>query len=244
MDLSELKQMQDELLQSKHYSTIGETAAMVGHDLRNPVQVIIGATYTLKTLSETLDEEGKMMTQVIEENIRRPDKIITNLVEYSCEPYLDLSTTNPKGIIEASLAQLRIPENIHVDIQASTTPTIEVDIEKIRRACTNIVRNAIDAMPNGDKLTITTRQCNDVIELCFTDTGSGISEKILPKIWNPLFTTKAQGMGYGLAIAKRFVEKRGGTVSVKTKLGTGSTFTISLPTKPTRLQNPRPLTDQ
>jgi signal transduction histidine kinase len=84
-------------------------------------------------------------------------------------------------------------------------------------------------MPNGGKLAIATSDAKDLVEIAFTDTGIGISEEIMDKIFVPLFTTKAKGIGMGLAICKKIVEEHGGTISVKSKIGEGTTFTIKLP---------------
>jgi signal transduction histidine kinase len=98
--------------------------------------------------------------------------------------------------------------------------------------------NAMDAMPGGGKLTITTRKWNDNIVFTFTDTGKGIPEEIIEKIWVPLFTTKAKGMGLGLAICRRMVEAHGGSISVKSKVGKGTTFTIMIPLKQAKSSEP------
>jgi signal transduction histidine kinase len=231
LDITERKLMEANLLKSKHLAAVGETAAMVGHDLRNPLQGIKGAIYILKTMEDGLSEEGKGMLQMIEDGIQRSNKIIIDLLEYSRELYLEPSPSNAKSLIEQSLASVKIPENIRLVNQTKDQPFIEVDVEKIQRVCVNIMKNAVDAMPNGGTLTVTSRECDDKIELVFADTGEGIRDEILAKIWSPLFTTKAKGMGYGLAIVKRFVEAHGGTVHVQTKLNEGSAFTVSLPIK-------------
>jgi PAS domain S-box-containing protein len=209
--------------------TIVETAAMVGHDLRNPLQGIMGAAYALKTHEGNLSEKGKEMLHVIEDAIERSDKIINDLLAYSRELQLDLSTSNAKSLIDQSLASMKIPKNINIVNHAKEQPTVEVDVEKMKRVCLNLMKNAVDAMPNGGTLTITNTESDGNLRVSFADTGEGISEEILAKIWSPLFTTKARGMGYGLAIVKRFMEAHGGSVSVETNPGKGSTFTIRIP---------------
>ena len=229
VDITERKLMEENLLKSKHLATIGETAALVGHDLRNPLQGIMGASYVLRTLEGNLSESGKEMLQVIEDAIKRSDKIINDLLEYSRELNLDLSTSNAKSIIDQTLASMQIPEGIYIINDAKEEPTVEVDVEKMKRVCLNIMTNAVDAMPNGGTLTITNTESDGNLLVRFADTGEGIGEEILAKMWIPLFTTKAKGMGYGLAIVKRFMEVHGGSVSVESNPGKGSTFTIKLP---------------
>jgi signal transduction histidine kinase len=107
-----------------------------------------------------------------------------------------------------------------------------VDLTKIKRVLINLIKNAIEAMPNVGKLTLYGKKVGDLFEISVADTGPGISDEVLPKLFTPLFTTKAQGMGFGLAICKRIVEAHGGTITVKTATGEGTTFKIALPIEP------------
>ena len=229
VDVTERKRMEEDLLRSRHMAAVGETAAMVGHDLRNPLQGIMGAAYLLKTCEDHLGEQGKKMLHLIEDAIQRSDKIINDLLEYSREIQLDLSASNAKSLIGQSLASIKTPENINVVNHTKEQPTVEVDVEKMKRVCLNLMKNAFDAMPKGGTLTITNTESDGNLQVSFADTGVGIRPEILEKIWSPLFTTKAMGMGYGLPIVKRFTEAHGGSVSVETNPGKGSTFTIRIP---------------
>ncbi len=229
VDITERKLMEEKLLRSRRLATIGETAALVGHDLRNPLQGIIGAAYILKTHEKNLSEDGKEMVQVIEDAIKRSDKIVNDLLEYSRELHLDLSPSNATSLVDQTLASMKIPKNINVINQTKEEPTVEVDVEKMKRVCLNIMTNAVDAMPNGGTLTIANMESDGNLLVSFADTGEGIRDEVLAKIWSPLFTTKPKGMGYGLAIVKRLMEAHGGTVSVETNPGKGSTFTIIIP---------------
>jgi signal transduction histidine kinase len=100
------------------------------------------------------------------------------------------------------------------------------------RVFTNLTRNAIDAMPNGGTITIRSKRDGNTVVFSFSDTGQGMSRETLAKIWSPLFTTKAKGMGFGLPICKRFVEGHGGKISVESQADKGSTFTVVLPIEP------------
>jgi signal transduction histidine kinase len=102
----------------------------------------------------------------------------------------------------------------------------------MKRTFINLIRNAVEAMPNGGTLTIKSRKIRDKITFAFSDTGVGMSEEVLKRLWNPLFTTKAKGMGLGLAICKRFVEAHGGSIAVESTLGKGTTFTVKIPIEP------------
>ena len=229
----ELKKTQERLLKSERLAVIGELAAMVGHDLRNPLTGIAGATYYLRTRLETaLDERSEGMLKAIEECIQRSNKIINDLLEYSKEMKLELSETDPRTILGQTLSSLKVPENILLVDRTHIKPRTNVDEEKMRRVFSNIIMNACDAMPNGGTLTVKSRKMKENVDISFSDTGAGMSNDILTNLWSPLFTTKAKGMGFGLPIAKRILEAHGGTISVESSHNEGSTFTIILPIKP------------
>jgi PAS domain S-box-containing protein len=231
-DVTEWKRMEAELVKSQRFAAIGETAAMVGHDLRNPLQGIAGAVYYLATKERPkLSKEGRKMLQLIEEGIGRSDKIINDLLEYSRELRLELSETNVKSIAQDALARVKVPKGIHVVNSAKNQPPMKLDVEKMRRVFLNLTLNAVDAMPKGGTLTIASTRSGDNVHVTFKDTGEGMTTETLAKLWSPLFTTKAKGMGFGMAIAKRLVEAHGGSINVESKLGNGSTFVVTLPIK-------------
>jgi PAS domain S-box-containing protein len=231
-DVTEQKRMEEAFLKSERLAAIGELAAMVGHDLRNPLTGITGAAYYLRTKEGSrLSKKGKEMLQLIEEDIQCSDKIINDLLEYSRELRLELSETNVKSITEDALTKVRIPKGIRVVNSTRKQPTMELDVHKMSRVFLNLVRNAVDAMPKGGTVTITSARSGDNVRVTFRDTGEGMTEEALVKISTPLFTTKAKGIGLGIPIAKRFVEAHGGSINVKSKLGKGSTFTVTLPIK-------------
>jgi len=230
----ELKEAQEQLLKAERLAAIGEVAAMVGHDMRNPLTGIAGATYYLKTkLGSEMDDKTREMLELIEKDIEHSNNIITDLLEYSKEIRLEIAETNPKSIMKEALSLVEVPENIQVLDLTRSKPKIKVDFDKMKRVFVNIIKNAVDAMPEGGILTITSKELIGNLEIAFTDTGIGIPKSIMEKIWTPLFTTKAKGMGLGLSVCKRFVEAHGGSISVESTVGKGTTFTVTIPVKPT-----------
>ena len=122
-----------------------------------------------------------------------------------------------------------MPKNVQlIDLTKSTT-AIKIDVDKIKRIFINLIKNAIEAMPDGGKLTVTSEKKNGIVEIAFADMGTGISEENLKKLFGPLFTTKAKGMGLGLAICKRIIEAHGGKIAVESTIDKGTTFTITIP---------------
>jgi signal transduction histidine kinase len=172
------------------------------------------------------------MFGIIEKSIEHSNDIIGDLLDYSREILLDLAENSPKSIVEESLLLVRVPESIRVSDASQGKPRMMADLEKMKRVCVNIIRNAIDAMPEGGELTITSRELDGNSEIVFADTGVGMPKEVLEKLWTPFFTTKARGMGLGLLICKRIVEAHGGEISVKSIVGKGTTFTVKLPIKP------------
>jgi len=232
-DLTEQNEIQERLQKAERMAVIGETVAMVGHDLRNPLQGISGAAYLLRQkFGSTADPETLEMLRLIEMGVGRADNIVKELLDYSREIRLELTETNAKTITEAALLQVRIPENVTVRDLTYDKPRLLIDAAKIERVFVNLVGNAIDAMSKGGELTITCAEAGEILEVQFSDSGEGIRDDVMRNLWKPLNTTKSKGMGLGLAICKRIVEAHGGSIEVKSILGKGSTFTIRLPIKP------------
>jgi PAS domain S-box-containing protein len=230
IDITERKLLEEALLKSQRMAAIGELAAMVGHDLRNPLTGITGATYYLnKKLGPKTNKKEREMLQLIEQEIGHADKIINDLLEYSKEIRLELTQTGAKSITEDALKSVKIPNKIRVLNSTKQTPRIELDAKQMRRVLVNLIRNAVDAMPSGGTLRITSRESNDNLELIIADTGEGMTSETLERLWSPLYTTKSKGIGLGLPTVKRLVEAHGGSITVETKPSKGSTFTVTLP---------------
>jgi len=229
----QLKKSQEDLLKAQRLAVIGELAGMVGHDLRNPLTSIAGATYYAKKhLTDKIDGKIREMLELIEKNIAYSNKIINDLLDYSREITLDLRETSPKKLVMEVLCSVNVPKKIKLVDLTKDEPKIKVDIDKLKRVLMNIIKNAIDAMPKGGTLTIKSKKQKDSLEIAITDTGVGMSKETLEKLWTPLFTTKAKGMGFGLPICKRFIEAHGGTICAKSTMGKGSTFTVTIPIEP------------
>ena len=231
----QLQEAQSKLVKSERLAAIGELAAMVGHDLRNPLTGITGATYYLKNKHKPeLGAKAKEMLEIIENSIIYSNKIVDDLLEYSRDLKLELTKTTPKKLLKTALSLTEVPKGIRVVDATEGKPTIKVDAEKLRRVFVNIIRNAFDAMPDDGILTIKSRNVKGKLEISFKDTGTGMSKETLSKLKGgvPLFTTKAKGMGFGVPICKRVVEAHGGELLVESKVGKGTTVTITVPVKP------------
>jgi sensor domain CHASE-containing protein len=217
---------------SQRLAAIEELAGMVGHDLRNPLTGILGAEYYVKTKYESkMDAKGREMLKIIEDNVAYSDKIVSDLLDYSRKIQLEYVDTTPKLLAKEALSLVDIPKNIEVVDLTENATEIAVDVEKMKRVFVNLIKNAVDAMPDGGSLIMKSIEVNDGVKFTFSDTGSGMSKETLSKICSPLFTTKAKGMGFGLSISKRLVEAHGGSLSFESIIGRGTTATVFIPTK-------------
>ena len=218
------------LKEAERFVAIGQLAAMVGHDLRNPLMGIASAEYYLRTTLESkLDEKQRKMLKIIEENVSYSDKIIKDLQDYSKEIRLELTSTDPKTLLIESLSVVNVPESIQILDRTRRQPAIQVDVPKMKRVFSNIIRNAIEAMPNGGRLDVGMNEMENTIEFTFADTGMGMPKHVLREIGKPLFTTKARGMGFGLAICYRMIETHGGKMCIESIVNKGTTVKVVLP---------------
>jgi PAS domain S-box-containing protein len=227
-----LKESQEQLLKSKQLAAVGQAATMVGHDLRNPLQAIEnGVFYIENDLSNhQLSEKAKETFERIQHSIEYADNIVNNLQSFTAQRKPMLLETPLGTIIEDFLLIFKKSDNIEVIIESEELPKIVVDKEMIERVFVNLANNGLHAMKNtGGTLKISVKTTKELVKVSFTDTGVGIPKDNLKKIFTPFFTTKAQGMGLGLAICKRIVEKHEGSIAVESKIGEGSTFTVILP---------------
>jgi len=217
---------------SQRLAAIEELAGMVGHDLRNPLAGINGAVYYLRTKYESkMDAKGKEMLKIIEDDIAYSDKIVNDLLEYSRRIKLEYVDTTAKALIKESLSIMNIPKNIELNDLTKDETELTVDADKMKRVVVNLIKNAVEAMPQGGSLTIRSMKIGNGVKLILSDTGNGMARETLNKIGSPLFTTKAKGMGFGLSISKRLIEAHGGSISFDSVPGKGTTVTILIPTR-------------
>ena len=215
-------------------AAIGETAGMVGHDIRNPLQAIIGDVYFRDRIGFDFQSEEKKCAleslEEIEKNIDYINKIVSDLQDYAKTINPVTQETNLEALCKELLRGKDVPKNIKASCNVeNTAKTIMVDSTLLKRILGNLVSNAVQAMPNGGELTMMAhKEANDVI-ISVKDTGIGIPDKVKPKLFTPLFTTKSKGQGLGLAVVKRMVEALNGTVTFESVEGNGTTFIIRFP---------------
>jgi two-component system sensor histidine kinase HydH len=233
-EVGERRRMREELLKSKRLAAVGEAAAMVGHDLRNPLQATATIVYLVKKLlsSGGVEERNKAfgLLEELNDQVYYMDKIVSDLQDYTRPVGSELIETNLSELIREVIASVKIPGTVKVSNMNRGDPRKAIlDPVLLRRVLSNLFLNAAQAMPNGGELTITALIQPQLTTISVEDTGCGIAEENLKKIFDPFFTTKARGQGLGLAVCKRLVEAQGGTITVKSEIGKGSTFTVTIP---------------
>ena len=233
--LASLEGSQKRLQEVKSLAAMGEAAAMVGHDLRNPLQATTTTLYLAKKLlgshePENRDQALKLLDD-LDGQVYYMDKIVTDLQNYARPVNIDLVETNLAELMNEAISTVQIPPGVETStkIEGELTRAM-VDADLLKRILVNLVLNAVQAMPNGGKLTLTAQASGGSVTFSVQDTGVGIAAENLSKVFKPFFTTKAQGQGLGLAVCKRLVEAQAGTISVQSQLGGGSAFTIQIPT--------------
>lgn len=222
------------LLEAERMAAIGQTAGMVGHDLRNPLQTIAGEIYLAKDELNGLPESAEKKSlresmETIEQQVGYMDKIVSDLQTYvkPVDPHRRI--LNLKPLMFSILAQANIPSNIETNVQIEDSQEILADPELLKRVMINLVTNAVQAMPRGGDLTLSACATDQDIKIIVKDTGEGIPEDVKPKLFTPLFTTKARGQGFGLAVCKRVVEAHGGTITFESQKEKGTEFIVNLP---------------
>jgi PAS domain S-box-containing protein len=236
---SQLEDAQEQLLKAARMATIGEVTAMVGHDLRNPLQVVVNTLYIAKKRTASLPPaEKESLTELhktIAEQLTYMNKIVSDLQDYARPIVPQLVSTSLPQLITSTLSTLTVPDNVKVSILIPEDfPEMMFDPDLMRRVFTNLITNALQAMPEGGQLTINTCFDNEAMFISVEDTGVGIPKENLDKMFKPLFTTKSKGQGFGLPVCKRIVEAHGGSIMLESQVGKGSTFTVKMPKREVR----------
>jgi len=231
----ELKEAQESLLKSQRLAAIGEAAAMVGHDLRNPLQAIVNLLYLAgKKLESSPNEDLAEIVKTMGEQVEYANKIVSDLQDYARPLKPKLEEISVQQLVNDAFSTISVPETVKVSVEIEEDmdfPRLLVDASFMKRVFANLIMNALQAMPDGGQLAIRVSRTSETVFIQFQDTGVGIPEENLDMLFQPLFTTKAKGLGLGLAVCKRLVEALNGNIMVKSNVGRGTTFTIELPSK-------------
>src|SRR5262249_5132106 len=214
---------------SERLATIGQVAAGVAHEIRNPLNVVKTSVYFLLNARQPTPAKTAEHLQRIEKHVTMADGVITALSNFAKMPVPDLRPVHLEKCLREVLENNPLPESVQVtvDVPASVPPVL-ADRSQLTIVFGNLIRNAGEAMPNGGKLGLSAREEAASVLVSFADTGVGIAPEHLHRIMEPLYSTKARGLGLGLALARAILDKNKGSLYVTSELGGGSTFTVRL----------------
>jgi signal transduction histidine kinase len=228
----DLAQVQEKLIRSERLAAVGELASGVGHELRNPLNVIRNCAYLLNmALTEKGDAEAAGTLKVLDKQIDVANKIVTDLLDFTRITPPSQSRVELKSLINECLTYITVPEHVSVRPHMNGHGLyVHTDAEQMARVFSNIISNAFQAMTGKEGvLDIDIGKDLGLAWARFRDNGCGIPPENLGKIFEPLFTTKTKGIGLGLAISKRLVEHNGGRIDVSSQPGQGTEFTVRIP---------------
>jgi polar amino acid transport system substrate-binding protein len=216
-------------------AAIGQLAAGIAHELRNPLAIVMNALYDLRQLLGSPDPEIQEDLRIAEEEIARAQATIKNLLEFSRESSAEAEHVDVNELLTRTLQLMQkyLQDNgVRVHTELGPVPACIANGNAMRQIALNLITNAVQAMPDGGELTLrTARSGTDRIKLEVHDTGVGIPQSRLKDIFNPFYTTKApgQGTGLGLSVVHSIIERYRGEIRVTSEVGIGTTFTIELP---------------
>ena len=235
VDISDRKRLESQLIQSEKMAAIGQLAAGIAHELRNPLAIVMNTLYDLGHILDSANPEVQEDLRIAEEEIARAQAIIKNLLEFSRESGAELERVDVNEYLTRTLQLMQryLQDNgVRVTTDLGPIPPCRANANAMRQILLNLITNAVQAMPRGGELTLRTAAASDnMIRLEVRDTGVGIPPEHLQDIFNPFYTTKApgQGTGLGLSVVHSILRRYEGEIRVASEVGVGTTFTIDLP---------------
>ncbi len=252
---TQLVEAQEELVRKEKLATLGKLAGCVGHELRNPLGVMNNAVYFLKTVMTGTDDTVREYLDIIKHEIDNSQRIITDLLDFSRTRPPQTRSVTASELVNETVGRCQIPENVLLRTELpDSLPCLKVDPLQMEQVFQNIITNAVQAMPDGGDLTISARSIQGSIfkgpcagekdtgegamaageegkfmEISVADSGEGITPENMKKLFQPLFTTKARGIGLGLVVSRNLTEANGGRIEVASCPGEGTVFAVKLP---------------
>ncbi|MFQ5708426.1 MAG: ATP-binding protein [bacterium] len=234
-NVTEKKRLERSLIQSEKLATIGLLSSGIAHEIRNPLNIIETARYYIEEFMPPQRQDIRAKLSIISKNVKRAAKIINNLLEFSRPSDQEKEKINLNKLLESTINLIEKElhaKNIEYRIGSRGTYHVYLNVESLKQVFLNIIINAVQAMPNGGKLTIEIATPREPwVEIKIADTGHGIPKENLPHIFSPFFTTKDVGVGTGLGlyVSHMIMRREGGEIKVTSTVGQGTTFTILLP---------------
>ncbi|MEW5932347.1 MAG: ATP-binding protein, partial [Bacillota bacterium] len=228
----QLQRMQEELIQSEKMASLGQLSAGVAHELNNPLGgILLFAGSLLEELAA--DDPRRREIELIRREAQRCRDIVRNLLNFARQTRLRKQEVKVADLLREVMEVMapHIPPTVTVREEICELPVVWLDAGEMKQVFTNVISNAIDAMPDGGTLTIRAARCGEGVTVCLADTGCGIPPEHLNQIFQPFFTTKPPGKGTGLGLATAYgiVKLHGGDIKVRSQVGVGTEVEIYLP---------------
>jgi signal transduction histidine kinase len=227
-----LHKAQDELVRNEKLAVLGQIAGSVGHELRNPLYVMSNAVFFLQTVLVDADETTQEYLNIIKEEIAGSDRIVSDLLDSVRTKPPRPEMVDVRELLEKTLGKCAVPSTVTVTLEVpETVAPLLVDPQQIHQVFRNLISNAVDAMSEGGALEISAVENGQdkTVTVSVRDNGAGIAPEVMEKLFQPLFTTKARGIGLGLVVVKNLTQANGGRVNVEGEVGKGTVFSITLP---------------
>ncbi|MDX1764697.1 MAG: ATP-binding protein, partial [bacterium] len=227
--------LKEQLSNAEHMSSLGEMAAAISHEIRNPLGIIKGAAGILNKEIANKDARFDELSSIILEEVDRLNDVINDFLEFARPrpPLFKAQNINDiiRGTLQMTALQIEKSQVLLRTDFAPHLPSIMIDEHQMHQVFLNLVLNALQATDAGDTIDVTTRFLAESgqVEILFRDGGSGIPAETIRKVFNPFFTTKEKGTGLGLSVVNKIVENHHGIILLDSEEGKGTCFTIQLP---------------
>jgi PAS domain S-box-containing protein len=227
---AELRETQEQLVRHEKLAVLGRVAGSVSHELRNPLGIISSAVYYLKLIQPKANTTIREYHAMIEQEVRKSEHIIDDLLSFTRILTADRELVSVTELVQCVLESHPAPPSMNVTLKLPPDlPKVYTDPHQMEQALGNLVINAYQASPDKGKLVISARRQKGMLAIAVKDNGEGIPPENLPRLFEPLFTTRITGIGLGLSICQKLVEANCGRIEVISDPGKGSTFTLLLP---------------
>lgn len=228
----QLLDTQEELVRKEKLAVLGQVAGSVGHELRNPLGVMNNAVYFLQTVLSDADETTREYLNIIKDEIAVSERIVSDLLDSVRTKPPRPERVGVMPLIEQALRKCAVPENVTLALDIpEAIPPLKVDSMQIHQVFRNLISNGLEAMPEGGELAIRAvpNAQAETVTISVQDSGTGMTPEQQEKLFQPLFTTKARGIGLGLVVVKNLTQANGGSLEVQSEWGKGTTFAVTLP---------------
>jgi signal transduction histidine kinase len=230
--LGRMTEAREELVRKEKLAMLGQVAGTVGHELRNPLGVMSNAVYFLQTVHSESDETTREYLGIIKNEIAAADRIVGDLLDSVRIKAPHPERVGVQQLVEQVLGRISLPPQVEIKLGIpESLPAVSVDALQIHQVLRNLVSNALEAMPDGGRLEIVAAEAEPgrTIAVTVSDTGTGMTPEHRARLFQPLYTTKARGIGLGLVVVKNLTQANGGSIDVHSEAGRGTKFIITLP---------------